>query len=203
MENENTSGHGSYAVVPYEIKKWNWGAFWLTWIWGIFNKSYIALLMFLPVVNIIVPFYLGAKGNELAWRNKQWYNVDEFKDCQRRWSIAGWIFIAIAIMLMFIQVRNEYNDAKRTQEITNQVIEILEQNDEAKELIGKNYKVLSNHSVDYIANYMMLLQGNEDIVCVYVFLNENNEIDKIEVSTFDDNKKMKDDEQVKIVIKVN
>ena len=43
---ENTSGHGEYSIVPNEVKKWNWGDFWLTWIWGIGNKSYISFLTF-------------------------------------------------------------------------------------------------------------------------------------------------------------
>ena len=31
----NTSGQGSSAVVPEEVKGWSWGGFFLTWIWGI------------------------------------------------------------------------------------------------------------------------------------------------------------------------
>ena len=28
MCSENTSGHGEFAIIPEEIKNWNWGAFW-------------------------------------------------------------------------------------------------------------------------------------------------------------------------------
>ncbi len=82
----NTSGQGEAAVVPPEIQGWNWGAFLLTWIWGIGNNVMIALLA------LIIPFwgiYLGLKGNELAWRNKQWESVEHFKQVQRRWALWG------------------------------------------------------------------------------------------------------------------
>ncbi len=52
--------------VPAEIKKWNWGAFFLSWIWGIGNQVWISLLGLIPIVNIVMIFVLGAKGNEWA-----------------------------------------------------------------------------------------------------------------------------------------
>src|SRR6516162_11951094 len=35
-------------AIPAEIKRWNWGAFLLNWIWGIGNQTYIALLALIP-----------------------------------------------------------------------------------------------------------------------------------------------------------
>ena len=83
---ENTSGQGASAVVPREIQGWNWGAFLLTWIWGIGNNVLIALLMLVPLVNIVMWFVLGAKGTEWAWRNKRWDSVEHFNRVQRSWS---------------------------------------------------------------------------------------------------------------------
>jgi hypothetical protein len=101
----NTSGTGSEAVLPPEIKGWNWGAFLLTWIWGLGNGVYIALLALLalvPVVGwviaLIVAVFLGARGNELAWRKKRWVDVDHFKDVQRKWAIAGAIVVAVVVV---------------------------------------------------------------------------------------------------------
>ncbi len=93
---ENTSGQGVAAVIPPELDRWNWGAFLLNWIWGIGNNTYIALLMFVPGVNLVMLFVLGFKGSKWAWRNKRWQDVDHFKRVQRRWAIAGVIaFIAM------------------------------------------------------------------------------------------------------------
>ena len=46
---ENTSGQGDSSTVPEAVKGWNWGAFALTWIWGICSKVWLALLVFIPI----------------------------------------------------------------------------------------------------------------------------------------------------------
>lgn len=102
MEQEYISGMGKESVVPEEIKGWNWGAFLLNWIWGIGNSTFIALLMFVPLVNFVMVFVLGAKGNEWAWRNRTWRDVEHFKSTQKKWRNAGLIFIFILLPIMVI-----------------------------------------------------------------------------------------------------
>lgn len=99
---ENTSGQGKQAVVPPEIQGWNWGAFLLNWIWGLGNSTFIALLTLLPVVNIVMVFVLGAKGNAWAWQNKRWDSVEHFKRVQRQWTIAALVLIAAVVVLVGI-----------------------------------------------------------------------------------------------------
>ena len=96
----NTSGQGEHAVVPPEIQKWNWGAFFLSWIWGIGNQVWISFLTWVPFVGWIMPFVLGAKGSEWAWRNKEWKSVEHFQEVQRKW--AKWGLIIFVISLAFI-----------------------------------------------------------------------------------------------------
>jgi TPR repeat protein len=96
---QNTSGQGKSAIVPPEIDRWNWGAFLLNWIWGLGNRVYIALLMFVPFVNIVMSFVLGAKGSAWAWKNRRWESVEHFKRVQRLWAIAGVIVLALAIAM--------------------------------------------------------------------------------------------------------
>ncbi len=51
----NTSGQGKRAEIPPDIRAWNWGAFWGTWIWGLANRVWISLLYPLPnVLGIIL-----------------------------------------------------------------------------------------------------------------------------------------------------
>jgi hypothetical protein len=97
---ENTSGQGESAIVPEEVKGWSWGAFVLTWIWGVCNGVLIALLCFIPVFGIAWAFVLGVKGNEWAWRNKKWDSIEQFKNTQRSWNIAGIILFAIAMVAL-------------------------------------------------------------------------------------------------------
>jgi len=85
---ENTSGQGKQATIPSEVRGWNWGAFLLNWIWGLGNSAPIALLMFVPLINLVMPFVLGIKGSEWAWRNRKWESVAAFKREQRVW---GWV----------------------------------------------------------------------------------------------------------------
>jgi hypothetical protein len=77
------------TFVPLEILHWNWGAFLLTWIWGLGNKVTISLLSFVPLIGMFIPFLLGWKGNEWAWKNKKWENIEHFKKVQKKWLVCG------------------------------------------------------------------------------------------------------------------
>lgn len=94
---DNTSGQGKGAIIPEGIKGWNWGAFLMSWIWGIGNNVWIALLAFL--LGIIMSIILGIKGNEWAWRNKTWKSVEHFKKTQRTWAVVGVILLVISIVV--------------------------------------------------------------------------------------------------------
>lgn len=102
---QNTSGQGDAATLPAGIDKWNWGAFLLNWIWGLGNRTYISLLMFVPLVNFIMAFALGLKGSAWAWRNKQWDSVEHFRAVQKKWAWWGvgiWaLWIALAVGAYF------------------------------------------------------------------------------------------------------
>jgi hypothetical protein len=97
---ENTSGQGESAIVPEEVKGWNWGAFALTWIWGIFSQVWIAFLVFIPfpLFGLAWAIVLGVKGNEWAWRKKKWDSVEHFKNTQRPWNIAGIVVFAVGVI---------------------------------------------------------------------------------------------------------
>jgi hypothetical protein len=103
-EMKNTSGQGKASMVPPEIKGWNWGAFFFSFIWAVFNRTWIGLLTLVPVVCYVMPFVLGVKGNEWAWRNRTWESVDHFRRVQRRWALGGFltvILFLVAFMTMF------------------------------------------------------------------------------------------------------
>ena len=77
--------------IPPEIDRWNWGAFLLSWIWGVGDNTFIALLTLVPIVGFVMLFVLGAKGSRWAWRNGRWDSVEHFKRVQRLWAIWGTI----------------------------------------------------------------------------------------------------------------
>ena len=82
--------------IPPELDRWNWGAFLLNWIWGIGNSVWIALLMFVPLVNIVMIFVLGARGSRWAWKNRAWRDAEHFRRVQRRWAIAGFLVLFLS-----------------------------------------------------------------------------------------------------------
>jgi len=95
---ENNSGGGRGTVPPDGVKGWGWGAFLLSWIWALGNKTYIGLLAFIPYIGFLVAIYLGVKGRELAWQNKRWESLEEFNRVQRRWSAWGAVVVGIAFL---------------------------------------------------------------------------------------------------------
>ena len=97
----NQSGMGDRCnTIPWEIEgKWNWGAFLFPVIWGLWNHVYQALLCFIPIFGFFYNFYLGSKGNRLAWKYRYWESVAHFQKVQRRWAlVTGLLTIALVAL---------------------------------------------------------------------------------------------------------
>lgn len=101
---QNSSGMGTASTLPPQLTGWNWGAFFLNWIWGIGNNTYIAFLCLIPFVNFVMIFILGAKGNEWAWQNKKWESIDHFKRVQKLWAIWGLVLFLLGILLSVLVI---------------------------------------------------------------------------------------------------
>jgi hypothetical protein len=96
---DNTSGQGSGAVLPDGVGGLCWSGFLWNWIWGLFNRVWFSLLVFVPVVGMLVPFVLLFKGRQWAWENKSWESVDHFNSVQRKWTIVGLVLMIGALVL--------------------------------------------------------------------------------------------------------
>lgn len=132
---ENTSGAGSTAVVPSEVNRWNWGAFLLTWIWGIANNTFIAFLMFVPFVNIVMWFILGAKGSAWAWQNKRWDSVEHFRQTQRKWALWGAI-VPVIFVLLFGGLFWSVMSAMKNSDVYRLAVSELQASTEVTEVLG-------------------------------------------------------------------
>jgi len=131
---ENTSGDGKFALLPSDLHGWNWAAFFWGWLWGARYRSYMTMLIFIPVTLFVLPLllsglgttvpdwmiawlpydfiaicliaiYCGTRGNFWAWQNNVWKSVEQFKQVQDQW--ARWslmAFLFTAIILMAISV---------------------------------------------------------------------------------------------------
>ena len=98
-------------VIETELEKFNWGALFGGWIWGVCHKVWWSLfiipLSLIPhlgiVFNIIFSLILGFNGNKLAWKNKKWESIEQFNEVQRRWviiSIVISVFYGLFIVLL-------------------------------------------------------------------------------------------------------
>ena len=98
MENniENLSGVNNGELYS-TLNKFNWGAFFLTWIWGVGNRTYITFLalpafvfsLFVPIAHLAFAIWFGVKGNEWAWKNNKWVDAEGFNKSQKIWAILG------------------------------------------------------------------------------------------------------------------
>ena len=100
----NNSGEGSKSMVPKEIQGWNWGAFAFSWIWGLCNNAWLALIALVPAISLIMSIISGAKGNEWAWQNKKWESIEAFQKTQRKWSSWGIALLIVWLVLCLLPI---------------------------------------------------------------------------------------------------
>ena len=96
------------GALPYDYKKeFNWGAFWGTWIWGLFNKSYIPLwelLLWLTPFGFYFQMYCGLKGNEWAFKNKNCEDVDKFNKSQKTQGIIFTVLSLVVFPILYLSI---------------------------------------------------------------------------------------------------
>lgn len=109
----NNSGQGGIlknsVKVPAEIQGWNWGAFLLPGFWCLTNQVWIGLIAWLDLSLItfglawpIMGIILGIKGNEWAWKSRNWRSVTGFKRHQRAWTVVGFFVLTVILLLVLL-----------------------------------------------------------------------------------------------------
>ena len=100
--------------LPKELNDFNWGAFLLTFIWGIKHRAWITLLA-IPLIWIQLPFgfnwilytalqfYCGFRGNMWAYQVDWWMSPKDFRKNQAKWAIAA-ISLNIFIPILFLGI---------------------------------------------------------------------------------------------------
>ena len=102
------------SPVSNDIAGWNWGAFLLPLFWSIGNQTWIGLISIISPLGIIMGIYLGLKGNELAWKNRKFESVDQFKAVQKAWTKWGLIVDIILVVLSIAAIVLYVTFAKST-----------------------------------------------------------------------------------------
>ena len=145
---EYKSGMGKESVLPPELKGWNWGAFLLNWVWGIGHSKFLTLLMFIPLVNVIMIFVIGAKGNKWAWQNRIWRDTAHFKATQKKWAIWGlgmWVLFIVVFpsSILFSLKGDAYTQSLALLKTNKEVIALVGQPIEAGFFVSGEISVQS------------------------------------------------------------
>lgn len=106
----------NFEISEKDLKRFNWGAFILGWIWGLLNKSYITLIqlpiLFFPIlgtfISLALSIWFGIKGNSWAYKNKIFNSYDEFNCRQRKYAKAGLVIILLNVITMFLALPHFY-----------------------------------------------------------------------------------------------
>ena len=86
--------------LPQCVGKWNWGALFLTWIWGLSHRVWISLLSLIPFVRLVMCFVLAIYGSEWAWeKEKDSTTPEEFDKSQHIWGICGVLLFVFTTLL--------------------------------------------------------------------------------------------------------
>jgi len=124
---ENADIYGETLNTNLELKKFNWGAFFFTFIWGIGN-GFVAMKHTLPIVyinsaaiffyvffgalfgigytitywGIILAFmiYCGINGNQWAYESARCMDLRDFTKLQTRWGYAAAIGALVVAALV-------------------------------------------------------------------------------------------------------
>ncbi|MBE9007258.1 serine/threonine protein kinase [Fortiea sp. LEGE XX443] len=103
INNNSGCGINSTEPIPEEVLGWNWGAFLMPWFWLWTNQVWCGLFCFVPQIGWCMAIAMGAKGNEWAWRSRQWRSIEHFKAHQRGWAIAGILIGAPISMILWLK----------------------------------------------------------------------------------------------------
>lgn len=106
VDNFGQANDYSQSEIDKEIERWNWGAFFCSWLWGAFNGIYWPLFIILiagipyvgQVCSLCLCVYLGLNGSKMAWRTGKYHSFERFKNAQKNWAIGGIIWFALNIL---------------------------------------------------------------------------------------------------------
>ena len=110
--------------LPKELQKFNFAAFFFTFVWSCAHKCYWPLIILIPFLGLVflpvIAVYLGFKGNQIAWENFDGTDIEKFKKEEQKWNIYTWIACIVVVLLaLFINLSVLIPNAKKLESIVN------------------------------------------------------------------------------------
>lgn len=96
------SGNPSQGLLEPEVQGWNWAAFLAGPLWAAAHGMWVLGLMLLalfwlfPLPNLL----LGRFGGGMAWRQRRFASLEEFRAVQRAWALGGLMIFPVQIGLL-------------------------------------------------------------------------------------------------------
>lgn len=95
-----------------DMGRWNWGAFFIPFLWLWFNASwfwavlywvsgmFLKVLPFSFLIYLGISVYLGINGHKIAWEHHQRSlgSIAELNKQQKGWAIGAFILVAISLI---------------------------------------------------------------------------------------------------------
>ena len=125
----NNSGLGDVPVIKIVSDKFNWAAFSIPVIWGLFNNVDKTLWVLIPtfviptclgvykdsipttlitpistlcyLCNLALCIWCGIKGNTWAWQSKKYESIEHFHSVQKKWAIGATLLVIIFPLILF------------------------------------------------------------------------------------------------------
>jgi hypothetical protein len=103
----NNSGMKTEPVPTAVAGGWNWGAFFLSFLWLLNHRLVawgigyfvLACIPYISILSLPISIYLGIAGNKLGWQNRRFESIEDYKACQKIWAYWGiGVFIATFVL---------------------------------------------------------------------------------------------------------
>lgn len=102
------------AEIDSTLDRWNWGAFFCTWLWAAFHKKYWPLLIIVlgcvPYIGqiciVFLSVYLGLNGYRIAWNCGKHGDFEQFLRVEHKWMLFGlfWFIISLVVSACVLNI---------------------------------------------------------------------------------------------------
>lgn len=173
-----------------QLSKLNWPALAFPWIWCFFHRLYfLGFISLIPIVGIIMGFYLLFKGNRLDWERNKDRGAEIYFTRRKKWNrVTAIIFVCLFILGLLAVAYEELGFSWRQYSFENEKLTIRL----PFELKNKN-NIVNNEKVAYGRSYQAD-NGQMSITISFTELNAEYEFDLREMfsSSLDNLKSAKD-----------